>query len=154
MSASLVYGMPIRATHSFTTITRAGGLFLGDTVEHWLDALARSQGITPPPKPTALYHPGRRQFEEYRRQVRALADQQFGGCSIQYGGDLDAPTFFVLALLPKLIPECQAMTPLDLGKLQSLVTEQVQDNVRRFCEALGIEYTQPGWYLIESWVTE
>ena len=168
-STRLVFGFPLQSSHPFTTVPEDGSHAVNGATEDWQDVIARSAGIAFVPQPTAeeegeyvadggyKYKPedelavinGPR--EQYMARCQeALAS--FGGCELQTAGDEDKPSFFVCAKQPELprFGDPQAWTP--FKSLPDLTVQpETLEALARFCKALGIEYQEPAWYMVESW---
>lgn len=162
-SIRAAFGFPLnKGEYTFTTYFRAGLWYVNrDTVEDWRDVLCRGTGLEPvlEPRPEQLGgYEGGRGWESYSAEVRAEAWRprkeylkrrkvvldSFGGVSVERTGSDEEALYFVV------------VRPHDTGvgafePLSSLTVSQAQlETLRRFCQALGIDYQEPSWFLVRS----
>lgn len=149
----LMYGFGLKKVLPITDARYFGGR----TEEDWFEVFAASQGIEVVNRPDVndlapdadhdeLWRP----YDTYSRTVQAKLAAEFGNCSVEKGGHRDRPVFFVAGLQPEL-EHNGPFTPLDLTKLQELATAEVRANLQKFCQAMGVDYQEPTWQLVEEW---
>lgn len=167
--ATLVWGFPLpKGSHPFCTLQDNGsGIF--EPLEAWENVFAISQGLTPPPPPPAdeevdapedgapaVIYPDDAVLKAYDQLCREYRERyqatlaQFGGVTILQAGDEWNPTFFVAAFQPPQERDWkQSGAYAPLGTLQ--IPAEVEANLRRFCNVMGITYQEPSWMMVHSW---
>lgn len=170
-----------RDRFAFTRVTgKSRSLGEGMPVEQgWFETFGLSQGIAIVPAPTkaewaacgaTVQQPGsdasREAWEAYWQQIKAAmsaleaprkkyeaavdaALANFGNCKVVTAGAEDDDRFFVVASYPELLrvegnPAYRLLPSLE-------VAPELRHNLRRFCDAMGIEYQEPQWMVLESW---
>jgi hypothetical protein len=131
-----------------------------DSTKLWLDKFAATQGLYPPKVPVRSYQDVSEAWKEFGRatdvfylDMAKLLQADFG-CKIVEFGDTWNRQYFLQAAESANPPDNDRedyLVPIDLASLQSADTTSVDANIRRFCEALKVEYTQPRWYVLREW---
>jgi hypothetical protein len=148
-STALAYGFPLTRDYPFTDQLKASAgdfrTLLAATKDVHL--IPEGDGTGPLDAVSAHYNTGIIGF------LNALSG--YGCARVEMCGDLNRPSFYVIGVTPQLETlDGGVFTPVNPQDLLNLVTPQVTDNMKRLCADLGLDYGEPTWLLVDSWIDD
>jgi len=138
----LAYGFPFDGKFPFT---HGAGQLEEDI--YWMDFVLQKAGVKLPERE---HEQSDEEFDRVHAEYIAAREKFLDDYSwgIEEAGSREAPQYYVALRLPRR-SEFSCMEPVDITRMLS-VSNDVENKrkLRQFCEILGIQYTEPRWYVV------